>query len=136
MEETSDTGEKKPAEKAVVIVDAAADAEKAKLPFTKSFNITWKDKETGIIKTGTFTAARPNLGKLGQIAVYRAKLNGGMAVDPMTEFTHAMLADLHFILVDYPDWWRPDTFFTADPLREVWDHVGAWLNTFRGGSQG
>lgn len=112
------------------IVDVADDGDKKLVP-TKSFTVTWKSKETGVVKVGTFTATRPGLGKLGQIAVYKAKLNGGERVDPNTDFMHAMMADLHFILTDYPDWWRPDEFFTADPLREVWDHVAAWLGNFR-----
>ncbi len=119
------------APKEVEIVDVAADGTKAVVPFTKSFTVTWKNPETGVVKVGTLTAARPSLGKLGSIAVLKAKLNGGEKVDHQTDFMHAMMADLHYILVDVPDWWKPDEFFTANPLREVWDHVGAWLNTFR-----
>lgn len=115
--------------KEVEIVDVAADGAKA-LPFTKSFTVTWKNLENGVVKVGTFTATRPGLGKLGKIAVLKAKLNGGEQVDPGTDFMHAIMADLHFILTDVPDWWRPDEFFTVSPLREVWDHVGAWLDNF------
>lgn len=124
--------DKKSEEKEVTIVDADSDAATANsVSFTKSFVVTWKNPETGATKVGTFTAARPNLGKLGQIGVLRAKLNGGEKVDLDTDFTHSMMADLHFILTDFPDWWKPDEFFTASPLRYVWDHVVAWLNTFR-----
>ena len=136
MEEPAQAPPKLPEDNEVTIVDVAGDVEKAKLSFTKSFTIAWKNPETGVVKTGTFTATRPGLGKLGQIAVYKAKLNGGMVVDPLADFTHAMMADLTYILTDVPDWWKPDEFFTANPLREVWDHVVAWLNTFRSGRPG
>ncbi len=122
---------KKPEE--VDIVDVKSDAATASsISFTKSFVFTWKNPETGIVKVGTFTATRPGLEKLGRIAVLKAKLNGGMTtIEPMADFTHAMMADLQYILTDFPDWWKPGEFFTADPLRKVWDHVVAWLNTFR-----
>lgn len=120
----------------VTIVDTAGDGEKSKLPFTKSFTVTWKNRETGVVNVGTFTATRPGLGVFGKIAVLKAKLNGGMTVDPMTDFTHTMISDLHYILTDTPEWWKPDEFFTADPLRKVWDRVVAWLNTFRPGRPG
>jgi len=128
--------DKKEEEKEVTIVDVAGDAEKARLPHVMSFNVTWKNPETGVIKTGTFTATRPGLGTLGKIGVLRAKLNGGQAVDSMTDSNHTMMADLHFVLTDFPDWWRPDEFFTAAPLWEVWNHVNEWLRTFRPRSAG
>ncbi len=120
-------GPSKPAE--VEIVDAAADASKA-ISFEKTFTVTWKNPETGRLNVGSFTARRPNIGTLGRIAVLRAKLNGGEKVDQDADFFHAMIADLHYIIVDAPDWWRPDEFYTASPLRHVWDHVGEWLKTF------
>lgn len=128
----ADEAKPKPEEKEVTIVDADADASTLdSLKFTKSFIVTWKNPETGAVKVGTFTATRPGLGKLGQIGVLRAKLNGGLAVDQMTDSNHSMMADLHYVLTDFPDWWRPDEFFTAAPLWEVWDHVNSWLATFR-----
>jgi hypothetical protein len=126
------TGPEKPSDPEIDIVDVKADVATAtSISFTKSFVVTWKNSETGVVKVGTFTATRPGLGKLGQIAVFKAKLNGGMVVEPMADFIHGMRADLHYVLTDFPDWWLPDDFFTADPLRKVWDHVVAWLNTFR-----
>lgn len=125
---TTDAAEK-PADE-IEITDVVADSDKP-LRLVKSFTMNWKDSETGVVRVGTFTATRPGLGKLGQIAVLKAKLNGGEQVDPMTDFVHQMTADLHYVLTSTPDWWKPDEFFTAQPLRKVWDHVGAWLNTFR-----
>lgn len=124
----------KPSEKQLDIIDVELDASKLAdfdKSFAKSFTVTWTNPETGHVKVGTFTARRPSLGKLGQIAVYKAKLNGGEQVDPMADFYHSMMADLQFILVDFPDWWKPADFFDARPLREVWEHVSAWLNSFR-----
>jgi hypothetical protein len=119
-------------EKEVTIVDVATDAATAgNVNYVKSFVVTWKNQETGVVKVGTFTATRPGIGKLGQIAVLKAKLNGGMTIDPLNDFSHHMRAALHYVLTDTPDWWKPDEFFTADPLRDVWDHVEAWLHNFR-----
>lgn len=124
-------------EKEIEIVDVKKDGDVANsISFTKSFTVTWKNPETGVVNVGTFTATRPGLGKLGQIGVLRAKLNGGEKVDFMTDSTHSMMADLHYVLTDFPVWWKPDEFYTASPLRYVWDHVVAWLNTFRPGSAG
>ena len=116
-------------DKDVVIVDVEDDGKK-KLEFVKTFNVTWKNRETGVIKTGTFQAKRPGLGTTGQIAVYKAKLNGGMVVDQQTNFMHDVMAALHYILVDTPDWWTPAEFFDTKPLMEVWSHVRSWLETF------
>jgi len=134
MGEQADATQATPGDE-ITVADVPGD-EKAKLAFVKSFTITWKNRETGVVQVGTFTVARPGLGAFGKIGVLKAKLNGGMAVDPLTDFNHQMMADLHYILTSFPDWWKPDEFYTADPLRKVWDHVVAWLNTFRPGSAG
>lgn len=117
-------------ERDVVIVDLAGDDGKT-IQATTSFTMTWKDPETGRVNTGTFTARRPGLGNLGQIAVLKAKLNGGEKVDDDTDFLHGMMASLQVILIDYPEWWKPNDFFDARPLREVWDHVRRWVDNFR-----
>lgn len=119
-----------PSKDEVAIVNAETDASK-KMQFTMSFTVTWKNMETGVVNVGTFTAVRPNLGKAGQIAVYHAKLNGGEKVGVDTDTMHYMMAALRYILTDVPSWWKPDEFFTASPLRDVWDHVAAWLQSFR-----
>lgn len=116
-------------ERDVVIVDLAGDGKT--IQSTTSFTMTWKDPETGRVHTGTFTAQRPSLGQLGQIAVLKAKMNGGEKVDAQTEFLHEMLSSLQVILTDFPDWWKPNDFFDARPLREVWDHVRRWVDNFR-----
>lgn len=122
--------EEAPSPKDVEIVDIANDVSKT-IVLEKSFTVTWKNPETGEVKVGTFVAKRPALGTLGKIAVMKSKLNGGEKVDEQTDWMHGMMADLHFILTDYPDWWRPDEFFTANPLRDVWGHVVAWLRNFQ-----
>lgn len=124
------TKQEQPDDKSIDIVDAADDGKKT-VAFTTSFTMTWKDRETEVVRVGTFTATRPGLGTLGKIAVLKAKLDGGEKIDPMNSFSHQMIADLYYILTDVPDWWKPDEFFTADPLRAVWDHVGAWIDSFR-----
>ena len=117
-------------ERDIVIVDVVS-ADAKTIQSTTAFTMTWKDKETGRVHTGTFTAQRPSLGQLGQIAVLKAKMNGGEKVGPDADFLHEMLSSLQIILTDFPDWWKPHDFFTADPLREVWDHVRRWVDNFR-----
>lgn len=116
--------------RALEIVDVAGDGSKV-LQFTTSFTATWRDRDTGRVETGTFTAKRPSLGQLGQIAVIKAKMNGGENVDPATDYMHEMMASLQVILTDYPGWWKPHDFFDVRPLREVWDHVRRWVDNFR-----
>jgi len=130
--ESPDSGVQDPAEKKerdIVIVDVNGDGKT--IQYTTSFTMTWKDRETGKVQVGTFTAQRPNLGQLGQIEVLQAKLNGGEKVTFQTNNLHMMIASLQIILIDYPKWWTPEDFFTADPLREVWDHVRSWVDSFR-----
>jgi hypothetical protein len=116
-------------EREIVIVDLAGDGKT--IQATTSFTMTWKDPETGRIHVGTFSAQRPSLGQLGQIAVLKAKMNGGEKVDAQTDFLHEMMSSLQVILTDFPDWWKPNDFFDARPLREVWDHVRRWVDNFR-----
>ena len=116
-------------ERDIVIADVIGDGKT--IQFTTSFTMTWKDKETGRVHVGTFTAQRPSLGQLGQIAVLKAKMNGGEKVSHDVDFLHEMMSSLQVILTDVPDWWAPNDFFTADPLREVWEHVRRWVDNFR-----
>lgn len=115
-------------ERAVVIVDIE---DEKTIQSTHSFTMTWNDTESGKVRTGTFTAKRPTLSQYGQIAVLKAKLNGGEKVADDIDFLHEMIASLQIILTEFPDWWKPQDFFDADPLREVWDHVRSWSNSFR-----
>lgn len=108
-----------------------AEAQSAQLGTVKSFIVKWTDRETGKVHVGTFTVRRPSLGQLGQMAVLKAKMNGGEKVDPQTDFLHEMIAGLQVMITDSPPWWNPETFFDASPLRKVWDHVRSWLETFR-----
>jgi len=119
----------KPENRDVAIAELVGDAKS--LQTVKSFTVTWKDPETGRVYSGTFTAQRPTLGQLGQIAVLKMKLNGGEKVGTQTDFMHQMMADLQVILTDFPDWWKPHDFFTADPLHEVWEYVRRWVESFR-----
>lgn len=123
-----------PPSKDILIVDVAGSGKT--LNMTTSFTMTWKDPDTGKVKVGTFSARRPTLGDLGRIAVIKSKLCGGMPVDPQAEFIHEMLSDLQVILTDTPEWWAPHDLFDARPLREVWDHVRSWIDSFRKGRVG
>lgn len=118
----------------LTIVDVAGSVDVKTISFTKSFTVTWKDEETGAVQVGTFTARRPGIGALGQIAVIKAKLNGGQNVDVISDEIHQMLAELQVILTDYPKWWTPDDFFSTTPLVKVASHVRSWLDSFRHGS--
>lgn len=127
---TQGQGEEAPKEERdVVIADLNVDGKTVE--YTTSFTMTWKNPETGVVKVGTFTAKRATLGDLGRIQVLKAKYNGGEKVDAQTDFTHEMLAGLQVILTDAPEWWTPTDFFDPRPLREVWEHVRRWHDTFR-----
>lgn len=116
----------------VEIVDIEEDGTK-KLPYVKTFNVTWRNRETGVIKAGTFQATRPSIGTMGKIAVLKAQLNGGMVLDPLNDHQHDVVSALHYILTVVPEWWTPMDFFDPKPIMDVWGHVRSWLETFRSG---
>lgn len=123
--------EQKKDDSGITIVDVTGTADAKTLPFTKSFTVDWINHETGDRLVGTFTATRPPLGTIGLIAVMKARLNGGERVHPDIDFMHEMVAFLHYVLTDTPDWWKPHEFFDATILRKVWDHVRSWQDSFR-----
>lgn len=114
----------------VTIVDIQQSEDK-KLSFTHSFRVDWVDQETGQTNTGTFTCRRPTIGMIGEVAIIKARLNGGENVGRDVDFLNEMRAFLQVVLTKTPDWWKPDEFFEAAPLRKVWDHVRSWQDSFR-----
>jgi hypothetical protein len=124
--------EKAPAKKPenVEFYDVKSEGSK-KLEFELTFGMRWKNPETGEVLEGTFTARRPTLRMLSEIAVIKARLNGGERIDIDVDFLNEMLAYQQVVLTKYPDWWKPDEFFDATPLRKVWDRVRGWQISFR-----
>lgn len=114
----------------ITIVDVQQ-ADDKKLNFTHSFRVDWKDPETDELNTGTFTCRRPTLLMISEIAIIKARLNGGEQVGRDIDFMNEMRAFLQVVLTKTPDWWKPDDFFDAAPLRKVWDHVRSWQDSFR-----
>jgi hypothetical protein len=130
MEEKQEKTET-PEDREVRIVDVVATGEK-KLDFTTSFTVDWEDPETGKKLSGTFTATRPTLGLVGQIAVIKARLNGGEDnINPQVDFMNEMIAYLQVTLIDTPTWWKPSAFFSVTPIQSVWDWVRKWQDSFR-----
>lgn len=114
----------------VAIVDVNDTSEK-KLETTLTFTMTYTNPETGKPLVGTFTAMRPTLAMIAQIAVYKAQLCGGQRIDPSIDFINEMIAYCSVVLTDTPKWWTPESFYDATPLRKVWDHVRSWQDSFR-----
>ena len=114
----------------VKLVDVTSTSDK-KLEFTKSFRMEWRNPETDELLVGTFTCERPNLRKIGEIAIIKARLNAGERVNVDIDFLHEMFAYLQVVLTSVPEWWKPDEFFDASPVRKVWDYVRAWQESFR-----
>lgn len=56
---------------------------------------------------GNFVFLRPTIANLGNIARYKATLNGGANnIDPNIDFLHEMLAQLRFTIIEAPAWWK------------------------------
>lgn len=104
-------------------------------PPQKTFTVAWTDHANNRV-VGTFTAVRPNIAQVGQIAITRARLNQGERLDPSTDYLHQVLAFLSVTLKDPPKEWQPDLLFDVSPIIKVHGHVEAWLKTFRGSSLG
>lgn len=126
-----ETQAKPDASKEVTIVNVKGDSGEKTLETELTFTMDWVDSETGKKVSGTFTAQRPNLGAVQRIAVIKARLNGGERVTADIDFLNEMMAYCSVVLKDTPKWWTPETFFTADPVRAIWDHVRSWENSFR-----
>lgn len=102
-----------------------------KLEMSLSFRMDWRNPETGEVLSGVFTAQRPNLRMLGEIAILKAQLCAGQSIDANVDFLNEMMAFCQVVLTKKPDWWKPEEFYDATPLRKVWDRVRGWQLSFR-----
>lgn len=114
----------------ITIAGVEATSSDAKLDTTHSFTIEWVTPEKRLV--GTFACQRLKLGMIGEIAILKARLNGGERLDRETDFLHEMMAFLQVALTDSPNWWVPSDFYDPAILRKVWDYVSKWQATFRG----
>lgn len=115
----------------VVQIREGSEATDDKMATTKSFIIEWDDQESGNRYVGTITVQRPNIGMIGKMGVMKARLNGGLQVDAITDFYHEMLSTMQVVTTEAPAWWKPETFYDPRPLRKMWDHVRLWSESFR-----
>lgn len=104
-----------------------------KLRLELAFNVEWDDQEDGKTKSGLFRAKRPNIGMFTSIKVMEARLNSGQEQGLPTEVLklHRYLAYCHHMLVEFPKWWTPDTFFDHEPLEKIYEHMRHWESSFR-----
>jgi hypothetical protein len=109
--------------------------EKLSMPSTtKTFHVEYKDPENGRVYGGEFTVKRLNMGDIRQVAIKKAQLNGGVKeenLDTSIRFINAMLAHLEFALIKFPDWWQPDTFYSADVISDIYEEVISFETSFR-----
>jgi hypothetical protein len=121
---------------ATKIVDVRKDRDEASaLPATsKVFHVTWEDPETRQTYGGDFTVRRMTIGDMRRIGIRKAEMNGGQsteALDKSIGYVNAMLAHLEVALVKRPEWWKPDNFYSADLIAQVYEEVMKFEDSFR-----
>lgn len=88
---------------------------------------------------GKFTTRKMSISDLAALGVRVTQLNGGFHHDPkkpgygVDQGTHElnyMMAHLEIALVDYPEWWNPDTIVDIDLVGTVFEEVLAHENSF------
>ena len=125
----------------VSVVDVREDAKKlisGPGDITKTFNIRYTDP-TGRDYAGDFTVRRLNMGAIRKMAIRKSQLNGGepdSALDETIVQLNSMLAHLEVALVQAPEWWNPDSFYSGDVIVEVYKEVMSFEDTFRKPSGG
>ncbi len=133
-QETDKLAATKPVESPVTIKDVEkpiVSEEIAKMPFTKTFFVEWTNPDDGKTYSGQFTAKRLNLRDMNDLAKIKIHRTG----EAWLGATMDMLAEMHayctVALVEAPDWWKPDSFYTEEPLTKVWKHIRTWDENFR-----
>lgn len=77
----------------------------------KTFTLDVKGSDTGQQFQGTFTYKRPNLRAKSNAAKLAARLNEDLRnLDEDTKFTHEVLANLRYCLIQTPEWWQKADF--------------------------
>lgn len=102
----------------------------------KTFQIKYKNPDTGEVTTGQFTTKRLSVRDRGQIGVKKSQLNGGMycvrddannptgqGIDEDTDYLNGMLAHLEICLIQRPDWWNLDELADLGLVQEVYQEV-------------
>ena len=109
--------------------------DKVTLPFPqKTFHVEYTEPETGHVYGGDFTVKRLTMGDIRQVAIRKAQLNGGVAEDALdrnVRYVNSMLAHLEIALTQKPEWWKPDTFYNADVIAEIYSEVISFEESFR-----
>lgn len=96
-----------------------------------TFTIDVKGSDTGQQYQGTFTYKRPNLRARSNAAKLAARLNEDLVnLDSDMKFTHQILAELRFSLIQTPEWWQKSDFglelFDENVIFEIYKNCVAF----------
>lgn len=122
---------------ATKIVDLRASGQKSDKDLPKNttvFHVEYTDPDSGMTYGGDFTVKRLNLAEVRQVAIKKAQLNGGVAddlIDSGISYLNSMSAHLAVALTKTPEWWKPDEFFGADLINDVYQEVMSFEDSFR-----
>lgn len=100
-------------------------------PYVKVFHIEYRNPDDNALYTGVMTARRLTISAYAEQGVQKARLNGGLNVQPLTDFTNEMRSYLAIALASTPDWWNLDESYDLMLMRAVYDYVLAWEGSFR-----
>ena len=122
---------------ATKIVDLRASGQKSDKDLPKNttvLHVDYTDPDTEMTYGGDFTVKRLNMADIRQVAIRKAQLNGGIApdlIEPGMSYFNSMLAHLEVALVQTPEWWKPDEFYNADVINDVYQEVMSFEDSFR-----
>jgi len=122
------------------VVDVSKTEEYQNLPPTqRAYHFSYTDSESGLDYSGVFVFRRLNVGDMRGVAVRTAELNGGMpqqSLDRHIAVLNEWLASLEHAIVKAPEWWKPNDFYTADIIGQVYAKFEEFEATFRGAVRG
>lgn len=100
----------------------------------REFEFTQKVNVNGVDKTGIFVARIPTISQRIQIGVLRARMLGGITSDSVDKFTDDlafMVAYLQVTIKNYPSWWSIENMDDVTAIREMFNKVTDWVNSFQ-----
>lgn len=96
-----------------------------------TFAVKVKGSDTGQVFEGSFTYKRLNLRAKSNAAKLAARLNEDLAnLEPDMKFTHQILAELRYSLIESPEWWQKSDFglelFDENVIFEIYKNCVAF----------
>jgi len=112
----------------IKIIDKTTEAQK--LVFEKDFHFTYTD-DSGKVFEGDFLIKKMSLTAIGKVGVIKARLNGGMNVEPHIDMLHQWMAQCQVSMLKAPDWFNFDKMQDMHLLGRIHDEVVKFENSFR-----